>query len=157
MVRPHQLLVQREGGVGVQLLATPTTRRKCRTDYGRRNIVQVTMARYKGPIGSKLKARHHQVTSVDATHRHVQAGEVALAVQVLNRVIGEAKRSSFVVADQNATELISPQSSPCTTAHCRQSAPSARRSLSITPLSPGPCNLYAALPGSSKEWPLQPG
>ncbi len=127
------------------------------TGYGRRNVVEATMARYKGPIGLKLQARHHQVTSVDATHRHIQAGKIALAVQVLNRVIREAKRSSFAVADQNAAELISPQSSPCTTARCRQCAPSARRSLSNTPLSPGTHDLYAALPGSSKEWPLHPG
>ena len=84
------------------------------TEYGRRNQAETAVSRYKGPIGSKLQARHHQVTSVDATHRHVQAGEVALAVQVLNRVIREAKCSSFVVADQNAAELILPRSSPCT-------------------------------------------
>jgi len=39
------------------------------------------MARYKGLIGPKLQARH----------RDAQAGEVALAVQVLNRMIREAK------------------------------------------------------------------
>lgn len=51
------------------------------TGYGRRNVVEATVARYKGPIGSKLQARH----------RHAQAGEVALAIQVLNRMIREAK------------------------------------------------------------------
>ncbi len=51
------------------------------TGYGRRNVVEATMARYKGLIGPKLRARH----------RDTQAGEVALAVQVLNRMMREAK------------------------------------------------------------------
>ena len=51
------------------------------TGYGRRNVVEATMARYKGLIGPKLRARH----------RDAQAGEVALAVQVLNRMIRVAK------------------------------------------------------------------
>jgi len=51
------------------------------TGYGRRNVVEATMARYKRLIGPKLRARH----------RDAQAGEVALGVQVLNRMIREAK------------------------------------------------------------------
>jgi len=51
------------------------------TGYGRRNVVEATMARYKTLIGPKLRARH----------RDAQAGKVALAVQVLNRLIREAK------------------------------------------------------------------
>ncbi len=51
------------------------------TGYGKRNVIEATMARYKGLIGPKLRARH----------RDAQAGEVALAVQVLNRMIREAK------------------------------------------------------------------
>jgi len=50
------------------------------TGYGRRNAVEATIARYKGLIGSKLRARR----------RDAQAGEVALAVQVLNRMTREA-------------------------------------------------------------------
>jgi len=49
--------------------------------YGRRNVVEATMARYKRLIGPKLRARY----------RGAQAGELALAVQVLNRMIREAK------------------------------------------------------------------
>jgi len=52
------------------------------TGYGRRSVVEATMARFKGLIGPKLRARH----------RDAQAGEVALAVQVLNRMIREAKQ-----------------------------------------------------------------
>jgi len=48
---------------------------------GRRNVVEATMARHKRLIGPKLRARH----------RHAQAGEVALGLQVLNRMIREAK------------------------------------------------------------------
>jgi len=51
------------------------------TGYGRRNVVEATVARYKRLIGPKLRARH----------RDAQAGEVALGVQVLNRMIREAK------------------------------------------------------------------
>ena len=51
------------------------------TGYSRRNVVEATMARYKGLIGPKLQARH----------RDAQAGEVALSVQILNRMIREAK------------------------------------------------------------------
>ena len=51
------------------------------TGYGRRNQVETTMGRYKHLIGPKLRARS----------RPAQLGEVALAVQVLNRMIREAK------------------------------------------------------------------
>lgn len=51
------------------------------TGYGRRNVVEATMARYKRLIGSKLRVRR----------RDAQAGEVALGVQMLNRMICEAK------------------------------------------------------------------
>ena len=51
------------------------------TGYGRRNAAETTMARYKHLIGPRLRAR------IAAT----QAGEVALAIQVLNRMIREAK------------------------------------------------------------------
>ena len=51
------------------------------TGYGKRNHVETTMGRYKHLIGPKLRARS----------RSAQLGEVALAVQVLNRMIREAK------------------------------------------------------------------
>ena len=51
------------------------------TGYGRRNHAETTMGRYKHLIGPKLRARS----------RPVQHGEIALAVQVLNRMIREAK------------------------------------------------------------------
>lgn len=51
------------------------------TGYGRRNMAEAAIARYKRLIGPKLLARN----------RSAQAGEVALAVQVLNRMIREAK------------------------------------------------------------------
>ena len=51
------------------------------TGYGKRNHAETTMGRYKHLIGPKLRARS----------RPAQHGEVALAVQVLNRMIREAK------------------------------------------------------------------
>ena len=51
------------------------------TGYGKRNHAETTMGRYKHLIGPKLRARS----------RSAQLGEVALAVQVLNRAIREAK------------------------------------------------------------------
>ena len=51
------------------------------TGYGKRNHAETTMGRYKHLIGPKLRARS----------RSAQHGEVALAVQVLNRMIREAK------------------------------------------------------------------
>jgi hypothetical protein len=51
------------------------------TGYGRRNHAETTMGRYKHLIGPKLRARSQPG----------QHGEVALAVQTLNRMIREAK------------------------------------------------------------------
>ena len=51
------------------------------TGYGKRNHAETTMGRYKHLIGPKLSARS----------RPAQLGEVALAVQVLNRMIRKAK------------------------------------------------------------------
>ena len=52
-----------------------------RTGYGRRNAAETTMARYERLIGPRLRTRSAAA----------QAGEVALAVQVLNRMIQQAK------------------------------------------------------------------
>jgi len=54
------------------------------TGYGKRNHAETTMNRYKHLIGPKLRART----------RPGQCGEVALAVQVLNRMIRTAKPAS---------------------------------------------------------------
>ena len=54
------------------------------TGYGRRNNLETTMGRYKHLIGPKLRART----------RSGQNGEVALAVQVLNRMIRTVKTVS---------------------------------------------------------------
>lgn len=54
------------------------------TGYGKRNHAETTMGRYKHLIGPKLRART----------RVAQSGEVALAVQVLNRMIRTAKPAS---------------------------------------------------------------
>jgi hypothetical protein len=51
------------------------------TGYGKRNHAETAMSRYKHLIGPKLRARC----------RSDQHGEVALAVQVLNRIIRTAK------------------------------------------------------------------
>ena len=51
------------------------------TGYGRRNHVETTMGRYKHLIGPKLRARTHPG----------QHGEVALAINALNRMIRTAK------------------------------------------------------------------
>ena len=51
------------------------------TGYGRRNAAETAVGRYKRLLGPKLRARNVAV----------QAGEVALAVQVLNRMIRQAK------------------------------------------------------------------
>ena len=51
------------------------------TRYGKRNHAETTMGRYKHLIGPKLRARS----------RPSQHGEVALAVQALNRMIRAAK------------------------------------------------------------------
>ncbi len=55
------------------------------TEYGRRNHAETIMSRYKHLIGPKLRARS----------RPGQQGEVALAVQVLNRTIRTAKPISI--------------------------------------------------------------
>ncbi len=51
------------------------------TGYGRRSLVETAIGRYKHIIGPKLRAR-----SSDG-----QQGEIAIAVQVLNRMIRTAK------------------------------------------------------------------
>ena len=51
------------------------------TEYGKRNHAETTMGRYKHLIGPKLRA----------CSRSAQPGEVALGVQVLNRMIRAAK------------------------------------------------------------------
>jgi len=51
------------------------------TGYGRRNAAETAISRYKRLISPKLRARNSLA----------QEGEVALAVQVLNRMIREAK------------------------------------------------------------------
>jgi len=51
------------------------------TGYGRRNHAATTISRYKHLIGPKLRARSWSS----------QQGEVALAAQVLNRMIHAAK------------------------------------------------------------------
>ena len=55
------------------------------TGYGKRNHAETTMSRYKHLIGPKLRART----------RPGQGGEVALAVQVLSRMIRTAKPASI--------------------------------------------------------------
>ena len=50
-------------------------------DYGRRNAAETAVSRYKHLIGPRPRARNALA----------QAGEVTLAVQVLNRMIREAK------------------------------------------------------------------
>ena len=55
------------------------------TGSGIRNHAETTMGRYKHLIGPKLRARS----------RSAQHGEVALSVQVLNRMIREAKPVSI--------------------------------------------------------------
>jgi hypothetical protein len=51
------------------------------TGYGRRSLVETAIGRYKHIIGSTLRARSNDG----------QAGEVAITVQVLNRMIRIAK------------------------------------------------------------------
>jgi hypothetical protein len=58
------------------------------TGYGRRSLVETAIGRYKHIIGSALRAR-----STDG-----QAGEVAIAVQILNRTIRIAKPISIRLA-----------------------------------------------------------
>jgi hypothetical protein len=54
------------------------------TGYGRRNLVETTIGRYKQLIGTKLRARGMAA----------QQGDVALAVEALNRMIRVAKALS---------------------------------------------------------------
>jgi hypothetical protein len=51
------------------------------TGYGRRSLVETAIGRYKHIIGSTLRARSNDG----------QAGEAAITVQVLNRMIRIAK------------------------------------------------------------------
>ena len=55
------------------------------TGYGKRNHAETAMSRYKHLIGPKLRAHS----------RPGQGGQVALAVQVLNRMIRTAKPVSI--------------------------------------------------------------
>ena len=55
------------------------------TGYGKRNHTETTTSRYKHLIGPKLRARG----------RAAQSGEVALAVQALNRMIRTARPASI--------------------------------------------------------------
>ena len=76
------------------------------TGYGRRNAAETTMARYKRLIGPKLRARNAAA----------QAGEVALAIQVLNRMIARPSRLPYADPDQQGEGLGPPLSGPCTKA-----------------------------------------
>jgi hypothetical protein len=58
------------------------------TGYGRRSLVETAIGRYKHIIGSALRAR-----STDG-----QAGEVAIAVHIHNRMIRIAKPISIRLA-----------------------------------------------------------
>ena len=57
------------------------------TGYGRRNLVETAIGRYKHLVGSKLRARNLAA----------QQGEVTIAVQALNRMIRVAKPLSVRV------------------------------------------------------------
>ena len=57
------------------------------TGYGRRSLVETAIGRYKHLVGSTLRARNLAA----------QQGEVAIAVQALNRMIGIAKPLSVRV------------------------------------------------------------
>jgi hypothetical protein len=57
------------------------------TGYGRRSLAETTVGRYKAIIGPKLRAR-----TLSA-----QQGEVAIAAEVLNRMIRVAKPISMRV------------------------------------------------------------
>lgn len=58
------------------------------TGYGRRSLVETAIGRYKASIGPRLRAR----TFIN------QQGEVAIAVEVLNRMIRMAKPVSVRTA-----------------------------------------------------------
>ena len=57
-------------------------------DYGRRSLVETTMGRYKSIIGDRLHARHDDAQPV----------EVAIGINVLNRMMNLAKPISVRVA-----------------------------------------------------------
>ena len=58
------------------------------TGYGRRSLAETAVGRYKAIIGPKLRARRLPA----------QQGEVAMAAEVLNRMIRVAKPVSIRVA-----------------------------------------------------------
>jgi hypothetical protein len=58
------------------------------TDYGRRSLAETAVGRYKGLIGSRLRARAFAT----------QQGEIALGVEVLNRMIRVARPASVRIA-----------------------------------------------------------
>ncbi len=70
----HIQLIAEKGRMGWQKV----------TGYGRRSLVETAIGRYKHLIGSKLRARNFAA----------QQGEVAIAVEALNRMIRVAKPSS---------------------------------------------------------------
>ena len=52
--------------------------------YGQRALVETAMSRYKSIIGARLRARHWRG----------QQAEVAIAVEVLNRMLGPGRPKS---------------------------------------------------------------
>ena len=54
------------------------------TGYGQRALVETTMGRYKSIIGARLHARHWRV----------QQAEVAIGIEVLNRMLGARRPKS---------------------------------------------------------------
>ena len=58
------------------------------TGYGRRSLIETAIGRYKSIIGSRLRARTFAA----------QQGEVAIAVEALNRMIRVAKPISVRLA-----------------------------------------------------------
>jgi hypothetical protein len=54
------------------------------TGYGQRALVETTMGRYKSIIGARLRARHWRG----------QQAEVAIAVEVRNRMLGAGRPKS---------------------------------------------------------------
>jgi hypothetical protein len=54
------------------------------TGYGQRALVETTMGRYKSIIGARLRARHW----------HGQLAEAAIAVEVLNLMLGAGRPKS---------------------------------------------------------------
>ena len=58
------------------------------TGYGRRSLVEAAIGRYKRIIGSRLRARMFAA----------QKGEIAIAIEALNRMIRVAKPRSVRIA-----------------------------------------------------------